>query len=117
VTHIVAEPCVNCKFTDCVEVCPVDAFREGANCLVIDPNECIDCTLCVSQCPVNAIYMDADLPAQWAEWAALNTRLSRLWPVITKRKDPLPEHARWAKIAARRAELDEQAGGGDPALD
>ncbi|MEO6593851.1 MAG: S49 family peptidase, partial [Planctomycetota bacterium] len=63
-THTVAESCVNCKYIDCVEVCPVDAFREGQNCLVIDPKECIDCTLCVAQCPVNAIFMDSDLPPQ-----------------------------------------------------
>lgn len=112
-THVVAEPCVLCKFTDCVEVCPVDAFREGENCLVIDPDECIDCTLCVSQCPVNAIYMDDDLPERWSEWRALNARLSQNWPVISKRKDPMPEYDAWAKNDSKRAELSERPGAGD----
>jgi len=112
-THVVAEPCVNCKFTDCVEVCPVDAFREGENCLVIDPDECIDCTLCVSQCPVNAIFIDSDLPEQWAEWLDLNAELSRVWPVITKKKDPMPAHAEWAKSEAKRSDLSQRPGPGD----
>lgn len=112
-THVVAEPCVNCKYTDCVEVCPVDAFREGQNCLVIDPRDCIDCTLCVSQCPVGAIFVDSDLPAKWSEWTALNDRLSRVWPVITKKKDALADHARWAAVASKRADLSEAAGAGD----
>ncbi len=112
-THVVAEPCVLCKYTDCVEVCPVDAFREGENCLVIDPGECIDCTLCVSQCPVNAIFMDSDLPSQWAEWLELNDRLSKRWPVITKQKDPLPGHAEQARVASKRALLSESSGDGD----
>lgn len=112
-THVVAEPCVNCKFTDCVEVCPVDAFREGENCLVIDPDECIDCTLCVPQCPVNAIYIDSDLPERWAEWLGINERLSRVWPVITKKKDALPAHEEWAKNEDKRASLSESPGTGD----
>ena len=112
-THVVAEPCVNCKYTDCVEVCPVDAFREGQNCLVIDPRECIDCTLCVAQCPVSAIFMDSDLPAKWDEWVALNARLSRVWPVIRRQKDAAADHARWAKVEAKRNLLSEAAGAGD----
>jgi len=113
VTHVVAEPCVKCKFTDCVEVCPVDAFREGENCLVIAPDECIDCTLCVSQCPVSAIYMDNDLPEEWGEWLDLNARLSKLWPAITKSKDPMPEHEVWAKNDSKRSDLSERPGAGD----
>lgn len=112
-THVVGEPCVNCKHTDCVEVCPVDAFREGANCLVIDPRECIDCTLCVAQCPVGAICMDSDLPSQWAEWLGLNERLSRVWPVITKKKEAPADHAHWAAVAQKREHLSEAAGEGD----
>lgn len=112
-THVVAEPCVNCKYTDCVEVCPVDAFREGENCLVIEPRVCIDCTLCVAQCPVGAIFMDSDLPAAWDEWLALNDKLSRVWPVITKRKDAPTDHTHWARVAAKRAHLSETAGAGD----
>lgn len=112
-THVVAEPCVDCKFTDCVEVCPVDAFREGENCLVIDPDQCIDCTLCVPQCPVRAIFMDSDLPAQWAEWQTLNARLSRVWPVITKTKAPMAGHEQAARIGEKRTRLSERPGSGD----
>jgi ferredoxin len=112
-THVVAEPCVNCKFTDCVEVCPVDAFREGENCLVIDPDECIDCTLCVPQCPVSAIYIDSDLPSQWAEWSDLNAKFSRLWPVITKKKDAMAGHEEWAQNESKRPDLSERSGSGD----
>ncbi len=61
-TYVVTEACIKCKYTDCVEVCPVDCFYEGPNSLVIDPDECIDCTLCVAECPVNAIYAEDDLP-------------------------------------------------------
>lgn len=112
-THVVAEPCVNCKFTDCVEVCPVDAFREGANCLVISPNDCIDCTLCVAQCPVGAIYMEGDLPSKWSEWLKLNAKYSRLWPLITKTRQPLAEHERWAHVEGKRGALSEEPGAGD----
>ncbi len=112
-THVVAEPCVNCKYTDCVEVCPVDAFREGENCLVISPDDCIDCTLCVSQCPVGAIHIEGELPAKWAEWLALNATFSRRWPVITRQKEPRADHERWAAVADKRAALSERPGGGD----
>src|SRR5690606_32409340 len=113
VTHVVAEPCVDCRYTDCVEVCPVDAFREGANCLVIDPDACIDCPLCVSQCPVGAIFMDADLPPKWAEWLALNARFSRLWPIITKARGPLPGHEEAATRESKRDRLSERPGSRD----
>ncbi len=62
-TFVVTEACIRCKYTDCVDVCPVDAFREGPNFLVIDPDECIDCAVCVPECPVNAIYAEEDVPA------------------------------------------------------
>lgn len=112
-THVVAEPCVGCKHTDCVEVCPVDAFREGENCLVIDPDTCIDCTLCVPMCPVDAIFHESDLPAQWTEWQELNARLAPLWPVLTRQKAALPDHAAWAGRTDRRAHLSERPGPGD----
>ncbi len=73
-TYIVAEPCIKCKYTDCVSVCPVDAFREGANCLVIDPDVCIDCDLCVPECPVDAIFSEDDLPEEWADRATHDPR-------------------------------------------
>ena len=61
-TYVVTESCIKCKYTDCVDVCPVDCFREGPNMLVIDPDECIDCTLCVPECPVEAIFAEDDVP-------------------------------------------------------
>jgi ferredoxin len=78
-THVVTESCIKCRYTDCVDVCPVDCFREGPNFLSIDPDECIDCAVCVAECPVNAIYAEED------------AELSRGWPSITKTKAPLPE--------------------------
>jgi ferredoxin len=94
-THVVTDACIRCKYTDCVDVCPVDCFREGPGFLVIDPDECIDCAVCIPECPVNAIHADGDLPEQFRPFLALNERLSRQWPSITKRKDPLPDAERW----------------------
>lgn len=90
-TYIVTESCIKCKYTDCVEVCPVDCFKEGPNFLVIDPDECIDCAVCVPECPVDAIVADRDLPASQASYLDLNAELSKLWPVITRRKAALPD--------------------------
>jgi ferredoxin len=81
-THVVTDNCINCKYTDCVEVCPVDCFHEGPNFLVIDPDECIDCTLCVAECPVNAIFPEMDVPAGQECFLAINAELAREWPVI-----------------------------------
>ena len=110
-TYVVAEPCVKCKFTDCVSVCPVDAFREGANYLVIDPDSCIDCDLCVPECPVDAISSEEDLPEKWAEYLELNARLAVDWPEITEQKDPLPEAEEFREVADKRELLDESPGG------
>jgi ferredoxin len=90
--YVVAEPCIKCKYTDCVEVCPVDCFYEGANMLVIHPTECIDCGACVPVCPTTAIFAPDQLPAKWAEFTALNEKLatSAGWPQITDKKDPMP---------------------------
>lgn len=87
---VVTEPCVGCKYSDCVAVCPVDAFREGQNFLVIDPKECIDCGACVPACPTEAIYLSDDVPSEWTEYIALNAELSRSWPTIVNQKKPLP---------------------------
>ncbi len=111
-TFVVAEPCIKCKYTDCVEVCPVDAFREGANCLVIDPEVCIDCDLCVPECPVNAIFSEDDLPETWAEYIEINARLAVDWPEIAQQKDPLPEADEFKDVQAKRDMLDESPGGG-----
>src|SRR3546814_4240003 len=83
---VVTENCIKCKYTDCVEVCPVDCFHEGPNFLVIDPDECIDCTLCEPECPINAIYPEDDVPAGQEPFVALNAELAKDWPVITARK-------------------------------
>ncbi|HKK15468.1 MAG TPA: ferredoxin FdxA [Gammaproteobacteria bacterium] len=91
-TFVVTENCIKCKYTDCVEVCPVDCFHEGPNMLVIDPDECIDCSLCVPECPVDAIFADADVPADQQEFFGLNAELAKEWPVINTMKEP-PENA------------------------
>ena len=92
---VVTENCIKCKYTDCVEVCPVDCFHEGPNFLVIDPDECIDCTLCEPECPINAIYPEDDVPAGQEQFLALNAELSKEWPVLTTRKDAPPDAAEW----------------------
>jgi ferredoxin len=94
-THVVLESCIRCKYTDCVDVCPVDCFREGPNFLVIDPDECIDCAVCIPECPVNAILPEEDVPDDQAHFTALNAELSRKWPSITKRKPALPDADEW----------------------
>ncbi len=97
-TFVVTESCIKCKYTDCVEVCPVDCFHEGPNFLVIDPEECIDCTLCEPECPVEAIYPEDDLPADQEKFIEINAELSPLWPVITERKDPPEDAADWDNV-------------------
>ena len=94
-TFVVVEDCIKCKYTDCVEVCPVDCFHEGPNYLVIDPDECIDCTLCEPECPINAIYAEDDLPDGQEQFLALNAELAKTWPVITEMKDAPPDAAEW----------------------
>ena len=93
--YVVTESCIKCKFTDCVDVCPVDCFREGPNFLVIDPDECIDCTLCVAECPVEAIYAEDDVPADQRSFIALNAELSKGWKAIIEKQDPLPDADDW----------------------
>ena len=98
-THVVTENCINCKHTDCVEVCPVDCFYEGPNFLAIHPDECIDCNACVPTCPVEAIYADDELPGEWAHYAEWNAYLAGQWQGlgynITEKKDPLPTADEW----------------------
>ncbi len=94
-TFVVGESCIKCKYTDCVEVCPVDCFHEGPNFLVIDPDECIDCTLCEPECPVKAIVAEDDLPQEQHIFLQLNAELARAWPVINRKKDAPPDAAQW----------------------
>lgn len=89
--YIVTEPCLEKKYTDCVVVCPVDCFHEDKEMLVIDPNVCIDCGACVSECPVQAIYPEADVPEKWKEYIKLNAERAPQLPVITKKQEPLAE--------------------------
>jgi ferredoxin len=97
-THVVTESCIRCKYTDCVDVCPVDCFREGPNMLVIDPDECIDCAVCIPECPVNAIKAEEDVNPDERPFIALNVELSRLWPSITRTKPALADADNWKDI-------------------
>jgi len=88
-TFVVTDLCIKCKYTDCVEVCPVDCFYEGENMLVIHPDECIDCGVCEPECPIEAILPDTEADSE--KWVEFNRKYSEQWPVITTQKDPLPE--------------------------
>jgi ferredoxin len=97
-TYVVTESCIKCKYTDCVDVCPVDCFREGPNFLVIDPDECIDCTLCVAECPVEAIFAEDDVPPDQKKFQAINAELAKLWPAIIEKKDAPPDADEWKDV-------------------
>jgi len=88
-TYVVTEACIKCKYTDCVEVCPVDCFYEGENMLVIHPDECIDCGVCEPECPAEAIIPDTEPEAE--KWLELNTKFSGEWPNITQKADAMPD--------------------------
>ncbi|HWI80392.1 ferredoxin FdxA [Ramlibacter sp.] len=104
-THVVTESCIRCKYTDCVDVCPVDCFREGPNMLVIDPDECIDCAVCIPECPVNAIFAEEDVPADQIGFIKLNAELSPGWKSITKRKPALEDAEEWKDKTDKLKEL------------
>ena len=87
--YVVTEPCFNCKYTDCVVVCPCDCFHEGESMLFINPAECIDCDACMSECPVEAIFPDHQVPKQWQEYIELNAEMVAVCPNITERKPPM----------------------------
>jgi ferredoxin len=105
-TYVVTESCIRCKYTDCVDVCPVDCFREGPNFLVIDPDECIDCTLCVAECPVEAIFAEDDVPADQRDFTALNAELSKAWKPIIERKPAPPDADEWKDVKDKRGLLE-----------
>ena len=89
--YVVTESCIKCKYTDCVEVCPVDCFYEGPEFLVIHPDECIDCGLCEPECPIEAIYSDDELPDNQIEFVEINAKLADVYENITEAKEPLPD--------------------------
>lgn len=105
-TYVVVEACIRCKYTDCVEVCPVDCFHEGPNYLVIDPEECIDCSLCEPECPVDAICAEDDLPAEQQHFLALNAELSQRWPVIAEMKPAPADADEWKDVEGKLRHLE-----------
>lgn len=88
-TYVVTDNCIKCKYTDCVEVCPVDCFYEGENMLVINPDECIDCGVCEPECPAEAILPDTEPGLE--SWIELNAKYAEVWPNLAEKKDALPE--------------------------
>jgi ferredoxin len=104
--YVVTESCIKCKYTDCVDVCPVDCFREGPNMLVIDPDECIDCTLCVPECPVEAIFAEDDVPDAQKPFIPLNRELAAKWSAIIERKPAPADADQWAKVKDKKALLE-----------
>lgn len=88
-TYVVTDNCIRCKYTDCVEVCPVDCFYEGENFLVIHPDECIDCGVCEPECPAEAIKPDTESGLD--KWLKINAEYALVWPNITRKRDALPE--------------------------
>ena len=105
--HVVGDACIQCKYTDCVDVCPVDCFREGENMLVIDPDECIDCAVCIPECPVSAIYAEEDLPPEQSHFVQINAELAKQppWTRITRRKPALPQALQWKDKSDKLSEL------------
>ena len=105
---VVTEVCIKCKYGDCVEVCPQEAFREGVNFMVIDPKACAHCALCEMVCPVGAIYADYNLPEGQEKFVSLNKELALSWPKAQYRPAP-PGADEWAKRGDKLAELDRGA--------
>jgi ferredoxin len=95
---VVTENCINCKHTNCADVCPVDAFYEGPNFLVINPRECIDCSLCPSECPVGAIMEDRNVPPEQRNFIRLNAELAEIWPGISEKQSAPPDAEEWAGV-------------------
>ncbi len=103
---VVTESCIKCRYTDCVEVCPVDCFHEGPNFLAIDPDECIDCALCEPECPVNAIMSEDEVPEDQQKFIALNAELAKNWPVINSNKGGMPDAEQWKDVKDKLQYLD-----------
>ena len=105
-TYVVTENCIRCKYTDCVDVCPVDCFHEGPNFLVIDPDECIDCTLCEPECPVEAIFSEEEMPPGQEEFLQINAELAKKWPVITEKGEPPADADEWKGVEGKKPMLE-----------
>jgi len=98
-TYVVIDGCILCKYTDCVVVCPVDdCFHEGPNMLVIDPDTCIDCSLCVPECPAEAIMEEFSVPENKQVFVTLNAEYAKQWPGINVQKDPMPDADKWVDV-------------------
>ena len=110
-TYIVNEFCIRCKYTDCVEVCPVDCFYEGENMLVIHPDECIDCGVCEPECPVDAIKPDTELGLE--KWLEINAKYALVWPNITRKREPPPDAKDWKGKADKANLFSPNPGTGD----
>ncbi|NGP88681.1 DUF3470 domain-containing protein [Fodinibius halophilus] len=110
--YVVTEPCINCKYTNCAAVCPVDAFREGPNFLTIDPLECIDCDACVAECPVEAIYPDDEVPMEWEHYIDLNEQLAEEWAdhIINQTTEEMEDADEWAEVEEKLEHLEESWG-------
>lgn len=104
--HVVTDTCINCKHTECVPVCPTECFHEGPNFLAINPEECIDCGLCVVECPVNAILDAKDLPLEQQHWIEMNSQLALSWPNILHKKTAPTDAEHWAQIKDKFALLE-----------
>lgn len=82
-TYIVTEPCVDCKYTDCAAVCPVEAFHELPDKLLINADTCIDCDACLPECPVEAIFSDMSIPEEYLNWLEINIQEAPNYPIIS----------------------------------
>ena len=105
-TFVVTDECINCKYKDCIDVCPVDCFYEGENMVVIHPDECIDCAVCEPECPVDAIKPDTIEKADF--WVELNKKYSEIWPNVTEQGEPCADREAWAKKSDKLPLLSEQ---------
>lgn len=104
-SYVVTESCIQCRYTDCVEVCPTDCFRQGPNFLAIDPDECIDCGVCAPECPVDAIVPAEEVAENQRVFVELNAELAKRWPAITARQAPLPQAQLWQDVGRKLQHL------------
>ena len=105
-SHVVAEPCFACKYTDCVVVCPVECFYEGDQMVYIHPDECIDCALCEPECPIDAILSEDELPEDQIDFIEINAKLADVYPNISEAKEPLPDADKYKDIKEKKHFLD-----------